>query len=105
MKELHIIVKIPGNGDPLDMTGDNVLVQGGRMASVGYKFKHVDDQIYGDYILVPKTMDREQMENAIHFVTGLAFAAEDELFKKESGYYDDYGEDPADGVGQTFSPD
>ncbi|MBQ9662229.1 MAG: hypothetical protein IJV40_03640 [Oscillospiraceae bacterium] len=91
MKELHIIVKIPGNGDPLNMREETTLVQGGRMASIGYKFVHEDDKLYGDYILVPRKLDREQLESAMHFVTGMAFAAEDELFKKEQGYYDDYG--------------
>ena len=105
MKTLNIIVKTPGDGDPLDMVEEFATVQGGRMTTVGYKFEHADGKMYGDYIMIPKNLNREQLENAIHFVIGMAFSMEDELIREESGYYDDYEQDPADNADKAPFPD
>ena len=58
MKALNIIVKAPGDGDPLGMVEEAATVQGGRMTTVGYKFEHADGKMYGDYMTPPKEEDR-----------------------------------------------
>lgn len=110
MRELHIIIKAPDDGNPLDMLGKPpVLVE--TRATIGYRFLHADGNWYGDYISVPIGMDQNDVKKGVDLVMNMAYSTEDELFKKEQGYYDNYGaefpseDEIADGVGQTFSPD
>ena len=73
MKELHIIIKVPGNGDPLDIRSESpVLAQGGRMASVAWKFKHGDNW-YGDYFLIPKKSSKRELMRSIKLAAESAF--------------------------------
>lgn len=70
MKELHIIIKTPDTGNPLDQEVGREPHEGA--SSVGWKFLTERGEWYGDYILLDKP-DAEEILESIELLLRQAY--------------------------------
>lgn len=88
MKELQIIVKMPDDGNPLNLDPAFAKTPDETRITVGYKFKHADGKEYGNYIYI--SGDTPDVGAAI--IETIRLLAED-AFGTERRLFDNGGSD------------
>ena len=74
MKELQIIMKPEDDGNPLNQEKGREPAEG--RTTVGWKMTADDGEVFGDYISMPSTDDRGDVEKAVKLMLKQAYITE-----------------------------
>ena len=74
MKELQIIIKPEDDGNPLNQEKGREPAEG--RTTVGWKLTADDGEVFGDYISMPNTEDRGEIEQAVKLMLNQAYSTD-----------------------------